>query len=100
MGVEVSTMMAWEMDPFDSKASWPPPDHVRARPRDKPGHDVSRLGNYFSSASPKPAASMARWVLFWKLASCPAARSGAASAIARQTASTQPASYLAKSLRT
>src|SRR5580704_4511311 len=51
-------------------------------------------------SSPKPAASMARWVLFWKLASWPAAKRGAASAIARQTASTQPASDLAKSFRT
>ena len=51
-------------------------------------------------SSPKPAASMARWVLFWKLASWPAAKSGTASAIARQTASTQPASDLAKSFRT
>jgi hypothetical protein len=52
------------------------------------------------SFSPKPAASMARWVLFWKLASWPAAKRGTASAIARQTASTQPASDLAKSFRT
>jgi hypothetical protein len=51
-------------------------------------------------SSPKPAASMARWVLFWKLASWPAAKRGTASAIARQAASTQPASDLAKSFRT
>ncbi len=56
------------------------------------------LPSGFTSSQPRPA--MARWTLFWKLASSPAASTAAWSATARHRSSTQGVSALPKSLRT